>query len=167
MKIRTELVQDHAVVQAINEAAFETPAEAKLVSSLRQQANPVISLVAEIGSTVVGHIMFSPLALEGHPKAKLMGLAPMAVLPAFQRQGIGTALVQEGLKVCAQMEVGAVIVLGHPDFYPRFGFVPASVYSIGCEYDVPDDVFMAVELIPSYLKDLSGKVRYHEAFNDV
>jgi len=95
-----------------------------------------------------------------------MGLAPMAVLPAKQRQGIGTALVRAGLEECRRLSFEAVIVLGHADYYPRFGFVPASRYGLTCEYDVPDDVFMVLELSAGTLEGRSGVIRYHAAFGD-
>lgn len=88
----------------------------------------------------------------------------MAVLPSFQKQGIGSALVREGLDQCRQLGCDAVVVLGHAHYYPRFGFVPASGYGIRCEYDVPDEVFMLVELQPGSLQGLSGRVIYNEAF---
>lgn len=96
-----------------------------------------------------------------------MGLAPMAVMPAAQRRGIGSALIRSGLERCAQLGYSAVVVLGHPEYYPRFGFVPASRFGIGCEYEVPDEVFMALELEPGALTGMSGTIRYHPAFAEV
>jgi putative acetyltransferase len=96
-----------------------------------------------------------------------MGLAPMAVMPARQRQGIGSLLVLEGLKRCRGAGVAAVVVVGHAAYYPRFGFVPGSRFSIRCEYDVPDDVFLARELHDGALRGVSGTVRYHPAFASV
>ena len=93
-----------------------------------------------------------------------MGLAPMAVAPKHQRKGIGSALVRAGLDQCAQLGFGAVVVLGHPAYYPRFGFLSSTRYGIGCEYDVPEEVFMAVELQDGFLRGASGKVKYHAAF---
>ena len=94
-----------------------------------------------------------------------MGLAPMAVLPTEQRQGVGTALVREGLKRCEELGYGAVVVVGHRDYYPRFGFKPASMFNLKSEYDVPDDVFMALELTPNYFQGKSGTIYYHSAFS--
>jgi putative acetyltransferase len=96
-----------------------------------------------------------------------MGLAPMAVLPARQRQGIGSALVRDGLGRCRELGYEAVVVLGHPGYYPRFGFVPASRFGIGCEYDVPAEVFMALELVPGALRGKPGTIRYHPAFAEL
>jgi putative acetyltransferase len=162
-----ETESDHAAVRAVNEAAFESPAEADLVDALRQQARPVISLVAESGGEIVGHIMFSPISLDDDDEMVIMGLAPMAVSPANQREGIGSALVREGLARCRQIGSGAVVVLGHPQYYPRFGFVPASEFGIDSEYDVPDEVFMALEIQPGALDNIGGIARYHEAFGTI
>jgi putative acetyltransferase len=93
-----------------------------------------------------------------------MGLAPLAVTPARQRSGVGSALVRSGLEECARRGFGAVIVLGHASYYPRFGFVPASRFGIRGEYNVPDDVFMATELVPGFLAGKSGTIRYHPEF---
>jgi putative acetyltransferase len=166
MLIRTEEEKDWAAVYALNAAAFETPAEANLVDALRQQARPVVSLVAEDNQTVVGHMMFSPVSLTGHPDVKIMGLAPMAVAPNHQRKGIGSALVRAGLERCKQLGFGAVVVLGHPEYYPRFGFSPSSRFGMGCEYEVPEGVFMVMELQPGYLRHTSGTIKYHAAFSN-
>jgi putative acetyltransferase len=167
MRIRAEEPRDRAAVQAVNEAAFGQPAEARLVAALREQANSIISLVAEDEGAIVGHILFSPVALTGHPELKIMGLAPMAVTPERQRQGIGSGLVRAGLEECGKLGFGAVVVLGHPEYYPRFGFSPAARFGIGCEYDVPEEVFMAMELEPGHLRGVSGTIKYHEAFSSV
>jgi putative acetyltransferase len=163
--IRSEKEEDVAAVHALNTAAFASAAEADLVDALRQQAHPVVSLVAEDNGSMVGHILFSPIALSGHPGLRIMGLAPMAVAPARQNQGIGSALVRAGLERCRELGFGAVVVLGHPRYYPRFGFCPAARFGLRCEYDAPDEAFMAVELQPRYLRGKSGTVRYHVAFN--
>ena len=167
MLIRSEKQKDCEAVYAVNEKAFETSAEAKLVDILREQSQPVISLVCEESQDIVGHIMFSAVKLSGHPELKLMGLAPMAVAPEHQRKGFGSALVETGLEQCRQRSYTALVVLGHPRYYPRFGFSPASRFGIKCEYNVSDEVFMAVELEPRALSGKSGTVRYHPAFNNV
>jgi putative acetyltransferase len=167
MRIRPEEPTDQDAVRVINTDAFDTFAEANLVDALREQANPTVSLVAENEGKVVGHIMFSPVTLDADPAIKIMGLAPMAVTPNHQRTGIGTALVRAGLEQCELLDYAAVIVLGHPDYHPRFGFQPASIFNITSKYDVPDEAFMALELQPEALEGKSGTIHYHEAFSDL
>ncbi len=165
MLIRPEEEKDWTAVYAVNASAFETPAEADLVNALRKRAHPVVSLVAEADGLVVGHIMFSPAYLTGDPDFKVMGLAPMAVAPEYRRRGVGSALVRAGLERCKELGFSAVIVVGHPEYYPRFGFSPAAGFGIGCEYEVPEEAFMAVELQPASLTGKSGTVKYHAAFS--
>jgi len=167
MRVRPEDVTDRSAVRAVNEAAFDSSAEADLVDVLHGGSTEVISLVAERDDVVVGHILFSQVTLTGHRPLNLMGLGPMAVTPQQQRTGVGSALVREGLARCKQQGVAAVVVLGHPDYYPRFGFVPASRFSIRCEYDVPDDVFMIIELKAGALVNASGVILYDKAFASV
>lgn len=164
MHIRYETPADEPAVHAVHAAAFPTPAEADLVDELRRVATPLVSLVAIDDGSVVGCILFSPVTLAGHSELVLFGLAPMAVLPAYQRHGIGSALVHAGLERCRTLGAQAVVVLGHPDYYPRFGFVPSTRFGIECEYDVPEDVFLALELVPGALAKAKGRVRYHAAF---
>lgn len=166
-RIRPEQPADIQGTRAVNLAAFETSAEANLVDVLRERADPVVSLVADAGDAIVGHILFSPATLPGHPELRVMGLAPMAVAPARQRQGIGAALIHEGMEQCRRLGFGAIIVLGHADYYPRFGFKPASRFGLRSEYEVPDDVFMALELVQGSLKGTSGTIQYHPAFADL
>jgi putative acetyltransferase len=165
--IRSEEEKDFAAVHLVNASAFESPAEADLVDALREKTAPVVSLVAEKNKTVVGHIMFSPVSLTGHPDLKIMGLAPMAVLPVNQNKGIGAALVRAGLERCKDLGFGAVVVLGHPEYYPRFGFLPSSQFGISCEYNAPKEAFMVLELQPGYLRGSSGAIKYHAAFKSV
>jgi putative acetyltransferase len=167
MIIRIEEQADYLQIYAVNASAFETPAEANLVDVLRREAHPVISLVADDGGTIVGHIMFSPVLLSGHPDLKIIGLGPMAVVPEFQQKGIGSALIKTGIEKCKALGYGGVIVLGHSGYYPRFGFVPAVQYGISCEFDVPEEVFMVLELQQGYLEGAHGIIRYHSAFKNV
>ena len=167
MLIRAEKENDQDAVFAVNASAFETQAEATLVDVLREQAQPIVSLVAENQGNVVGHIMFSPIILSENPDLKVMGLAPMAVAPEHQRKGIGSALVWAGLEQCRHLDFVAVVVVGHTEYYPRFGFSPSSRFGIDTEYEVPEEVFMAVELEPEALSEKTGRVKYHNAFSKV
>lgn len=166
-RIRRERAADRDAVFSLNVSAFPTADEARLVDALRAGASPVVSLVAEDAGAIVGHILFSPVTLPGRADIHIMGLAPMAVVPARQRSGIGSQLVAAGLEHCRAIGATAVVVLGHPDYYPRFGFVPASRFGVTSVYDAPDDAFMAQELAPGALAGLAGTVHYHRAFNDL
>jgi len=165
MEIRAEIEQDRDAIFALNRDAFDTTIEADLVDTLRLQADPHISLVAEDGDAIIGHIMFSPATLSADAGLRILGLAPMAVVPERQREGIGGTLLRAGLEACRKLDYRAVFVLGHPRYYPRFGFVPASRYGISSNYDVPDEAFMALELVPGVLNDKAGKMHYHRAFD--
>ncbi len=165
--IRAETAEDIPEVRRVNELAFGQPNEAALVDRLRAAAPTYISLVAVKDGQVVGHIFFSPVTMEAEDSAAaILGLAPMAVLPGYQKQGIGSQLVREGLRECGRIGCGAVVVLGHPEYYPRFGFVPASQKGLRCEYEVPDDVFMVTELKPGALSR-RGLLRYRPEFGDI
>jgi putative acetyltransferase len=164
--IREERQGDVEHIRAVNLAAFETTTEADLVNALRERATQLVSLVAEDDAKIIGHILFSPVTLANEPGLILMGLGPMAVVPSRQRQGVGSSLVREGLERCRQLNAAAVLVLGHPEYYPRFGFSPASRLSLRSEYDVPDEVFMVRELRDGALSGLSGTIRYHPIFGD-
>lgn len=138
-----------------------------MVDLLREQAEPLVSLIAEESGKGVGHVLFSPASLHEHPDLNIMGLAPMAVLPDHQCKGAGFMLVQQGLEQCRKLGVEAVIVLGHPDYYPRFGFRPASYYGIDSDYEVPDEAFMVLELLPGALYGKSGRAEFHPVFKQL
>jgi putative acetyltransferase len=168
ISIRDETPGDYAEVYRVNALAFGQEGEAALVERLRG-ACPHISLVAVEDGRVVGHIFFSPVTVESEGGAafEAVGLAPMAVLPEFQNQGVGSGLVRRGLEECARRGHELVFVLGHPDYYPRFGFTKAAAKGISCEYPAPDEAFMVLELKPGALAGRTGMVRYRPEFAEV
>jgi putative acetyltransferase len=167
LTIRPEAPTDHEAIRTVNRLAFGRDAEAGLVDALRAAAQPFLSLVALENADIVGHIAFSPVAIHGDgPPMPALALGPMAVLPDMQRRGIGSRLVLEGLAACQAARHLVVVVVGHPAFYSRFGFVQAVPRGLRCEYDVPDEAFMVAELAPGALHG-GGLVRYHPAFGQV
>lgn len=165
--IRPEQPNDIPAVRAINEAAFGQPTEGAIVDSLRTACPDTVSLVAVNDGQVVGHIFFSPVFASGERgTVQGMGLAPMAVLPERQRQGIGTLLVRAGIQILRERSCPFIIVLGHPEYYPRFGFHPASQYGLSCQWDgVPDEAFMVLILDEEAMAGVSGTARYREEFD--
>lgn len=162
--IRDERPGDEAAVRAVVAAAFGSPDEADLVDLLRARGEVVLALVAEIDGAVVGHVLFSPLPVAGPGRTiEAVALAPLAVAPARQRTGVGAALVRAGHARLAAMGVPAVVVLGHPDYYPRFGFRASLAEGLVAPFSGP--AFMAVELVPGALAAAAGhRVRYASAF---
>jgi putative acetyltransferase len=167
LKIRPETPEDEVAIRHVNEDAFGQKEEGELIEKLRNRGVLTLSLVAVQDNEIVGHIVFSPVKVESESsRFEAIALAPMAVLPAYQRKGIGSQMVRAGLEECRRLGQEIVVVLGHPDYYPRFGFVPASTYAIECEYDVPSEVFMTLELRPGALSGRSGTVKYQPEFNE-
>ena len=165
--IRVETPEDYAAVRRVNTLAFGGEGEAALVDKLRA-ATPHISLVAVEDSQVIGHIFFSPATVESDPADfAAVALAPMAVLPEYQNRGVGSRLVRRGLEECKSQGHDVVFVLGHPDYYPRFGFSPAKAKGIRCEFPAPDEAFMVVELRPGALGGRTGLLRYRPEFAEV
>jgi putative acetyltransferase len=165
VEIRFEQEADHAAVHEVQRAAFGGPAEARLVAELRDHAHPTISLVAVSEKHVVGHILFSPVTIEGvSGPVPPLGLAPVGVLPHLQRDGIGIRLVEAGLAECRSLGSPFVVVLGHITYYPRFGFEPAFPHGLRSVYPSPPEAFMVLELTPGALETAEGTVHYHEAF---
>ena len=164
--IRREDALDADAVRLVNERAFNQSSEAVLVDALRGVAG-AISLVAALDARIVGHILFTPVQVGVEPAVPAIGLAPMAVMPAYQRQGIGSQLVRAGLDACRSQGHGVVVVVGHPTFYPRFGFVRASTAGLEYEHPVPPEAFMVLELQPGALAQMRGVVRYRPEFSDV
>lgn len=167
IEIRFERKSDMLQVRAINEQAFEQPYEAEIVDQLRQNCSDALSLVADDGNHVVGHILFTPVVIEDQAENMPgMGLAPMAVLPQRQRQGIGSQLVRKGLNILQDRGCPFVVVLGHPDFYPKFGFEPACQYNITCQWHgVADQAFMILVFDKSAIQDVKGIARYRSEFD--
>jgi putative acetyltransferase len=159
LTIREERPDDAAAVRAVNLAAFDGPFEAELVDRLRADGEVVVSLVAEQDGEVAEHIQFCRVRIG---EIKAVSLSPMAVLPARQRRGIGSALVRRGLELCRERGERIAVVLGHADYYPRFGF--SADKALPLEGWAPGAVWMALELTPGSLTGLSGKVLYPKAF---
>jgi putative acetyltransferase len=166
MTIREEQPHDVAAIREINLRAFDTSAEADIVDLLRQRCAERLSLVAQLGDQLVGHILFTPaMAQAGAQPIKGMALAPLAVLPLYQQQGIGSALVRCGVEMVRAAGYPFLIVLGHPRYYPRFGFERASAYGLKSEYSgVPEEAFMIMVFEPEIVKLAFGEVRYQPEF---
>jgi putative acetyltransferase len=163
--VRPEAPADGDALRQVNTAAFGRPEEARLVDALRERARLYLGLVAIVDGAIAGHIAFTHATLHGDAADwDIAALGPMAVRPALQRSGIGSALVREGLEACRRLGHDLVVVVGHPGFYPRFGFVPARPRGITCEFAVPDDVFMVAELTPGARRGRRGVVRYAPEF---
>jgi putative acetyltransferase len=161
--VRPEAITDHAAIRQVNGLAFGGEDEARLVDALRDSGHVRTSLVAEADGVVVGHILFSDLPIMTQ-KGEVMGLslAPLAVVPSHQRRGIGSMLAREGLRVCRDAGHRVVVVLGHPEFYPRFGFSANMGEPLKSPYSGP--AFMALELVPGALRGIEGEVRYPPPF---
>lgn len=168
MNIRNEQSHDITQIESLNTTVFETAAEAKLVNALRDSGCEYISLVAETNNKIIGHILFTPVELSNSEnKVKIMGLAPMAVLNEYQNKGIGTQLIKAGLAQCKTLSYEAVVVLGYPAYYSKFGFESSTDFGIKSEYDVPAEAFMVLELKAGVLKDHKGIIKYHHAFSEL
>ena len=163
--IRPGTAEDMEAIVGVHFAAFPTDAEARLVQALCVGGKAVVSLVAGVAGTIVGHVLFTPVWIDSEPGSSLgVGLAPLAVLPAQQRRGIGGRLVEAGLEACRRAGLGFAVVLGEPDYYGRFGFRHARTRGLGNEYGV-DEAFMVLELRPGALAGVSGVVRYSSEFD--
>jgi len=167
LTIRPEAPGDIESVRYVNEQAFGQEAEAEIVDKLRKRGVLTLSLVAVQENEVVGHIAFSPVVVESeHSSFQVIALAPMAVLPAYQRKGIGSQMVRAGLAECRRLGHEVVVVLGHPDYYPRFGFIPARPRGINCEFEVPEEAWMLLELREGVLTGRQGIVKFQPEFKE-
>jgi putative acetyltransferase len=165
--IRPETAEDYAAIREVNLLAFGQEIEPRLVEALRESPDfiPGLSLVAVEGSQVVGHILFSPVVIETKDgSVPALTLAPLAVRPEFQNQGIGSQLVRRGIERCRTLGHRIVVVVGHPTYYPRFGFSPARARGLEAPFPVPDEAFMVLELAPGALDGVAGVVRYSPPF---
>lgn len=166
VKIRRERAEDHVAVRDVLIEAFGQPDEADLVEALRQGCDDLVSLVATDVDRIVGHILFTPAIIETTGGCMVgMGLAPMAVRPEHQRQGLGQRLVREGIEALKRRQCPFVVVLGHPDYYPRFGFQPASRFGVVCPWEVPDEAFLILLLDDARMADVKGVARYRPEFD--
>jgi putative acetyltransferase len=168
MIIRPEEPPDIAAIRLVNEQAFGGSAEANAIDLLRERGAATLSLVAVIDDQVVGHLFFSPITIESPDRSwPGVGLAPLSVLPDYQRQGIGTALMNAGLEECRRLGCERSIVLGHPDYYPRFGFERASQHNVRFEFEAPDEACLILALKPGALDGVSGVAKYQPEWNGV
>lgn len=165
IEIRGEKPEDMPAIHALNRRAFGQEQEARIVDALRRNGAARLSLVATLDGRVVGHIMYSPATIAGALEGAALG--PMAVLPEYQRKGIGSRLVSAGIEQLRSEGCPYIIVLGHAGYYPRFGFRPASTRGVTCEWDVPDDVFMLLVLDEARMQGVTGTARYREEFSTV
>lgn len=168
--IRPETKEDFPAITQIIDAAFGQSSEGRLVENLRRNKKFItrLSLVALYRHERVGHVLFFPIMINNQrSEYESLALAPVAVLPERQRMGVGFALIRQGLTACREEGFRSVIVLGHPEYYPRFGFQKASRWKISAPFDVPDEAFMAIELEKDALRNIQGVVQYPEEFNHV
>jgi len=167
ISVRLERPEDVGKVRALNESVFETPTEANIVDALRQNCPDVLSLVAQEDGYILGHIMFSQAVIDCSGRKVIgMGLAPMAVLSGRQGQGVGSQLVKSGIDILQERNCPFIIVLGHPRYYPRFGFELASQYGLSPQWDgVPDEAFMVMIMDPEALDGVSGVAKYRDEFD--
>lgn len=168
--IRPELPDDAPAIFEVHLQAFAQDGESRLVNALRDDGdiNPELSLVAVHGSRIIGHILFCPIRIiSGSVETPALALAPLGVHQDFQYRGIGGSLIEAGLDECRRLGHRIVIVVGHPSYYPRFGFTAAKNSGISAPFPCPDDVFMALPLRSGALDGVRGIVRYPVAFDTV
>jgi putative acetyltransferase len=166
LEIRAEQPGDLPAIHEVERLAFGRDGEANLVDTLRRAGGLPVSGVALREGAVVGHIAFSPATVEsGDPAVQVLALGPLAVIPSLQRQGIGAALMHWGLAECRRQGHRLVFLLGHPEYYPRFGFQPAGRLGFECPFPAPPEVFMVAELQPGALRGCRGKLRHRPEFD--
>jgi putative acetyltransferase len=164
--IREEHTRDSAAIHSVNTRAFGRSQEADLVDTLRRNDGVLLSLVATLDGRVLAYLLYSPVTVGvGDAGVTGAGLGPMAVLPEYQRRGIGRRLIEFGNLRLKKTGCPFIVVLGHPAYYPRFGFTPANRRGIECEWDVPDDAFMVLILDKATMKGVFGSARYRTEFS--
>ncbi len=166
--IREEKEKDYKAIYEVTRIAFGQENESRLIDRIRISGNfvPQLSLVAEIDNKVVGHILLSRIRIISSNIFETLALSPMSVIPELQNLGIGSELVKKALKKAKELGFDSIIVIGHKDFYPRFGFKRASRWKIKCSFNVSDESFMAIELTDNALKSKAGTVQYPDEFID-
>lgn len=170
VEIRQEMAKDYPAVYALNLAAFGRKDEARLADRLRlsEAFIPELSLVATIDNKIVGYILFTRISIvDRETETASLSLAPMAVLPGMQRQGIGTQLMLYGLNRAKESGFKSVIVLGHEKYYPKFGFMPTTKWHIEPPFNIPENAFMGLELVDNGLKGVTGIVKYSKEFSNI
>ena len=165
MLIRSEAPADIIPIDNLLKTVFDTEAEAELVMRLRENGKRTLSLVAcNDDGELVGHLFFSPVMLDGEDH-NWQGLAPMAIKPEYQRQGVGQAMLEEAKQTLAELGYPVIVVLGHPEYYPKAGFVPAAPQGIQCPWPVPEEAFMVLEVVSGAIDGKTGMISYSEEFN--
>jgi putative acetyltransferase len=165
IRIRGELPEDINAIRSVNIQAFDRTEEADAIDKLRENCSDLLSLVAVRQNEILGHILFSPVMIESEDRTtRGMGLAPVAVRPEYQRQGIGSELIRAGIAVLEARRCPLIIVLGHPQYYPRFGFERASLHGIRSEWQVPDEAFMILILDELETRNIAGVAKYRPEF---
>jgi putative acetyltransferase len=164
IRIRPERVEEHGAIREIVRAAFGQEDEAVLVDALRRESEyvPGLSLVAQSGDHIVGQILFTRLHIGPDEPPPFLALAPIAVRPDCQKRGIGSALVRNGIELSRRLGFRGIVVVGHPEYYPKFGFLPARSFGLECPFPVPDEAFLALELVPGSFP--TGGIRYARPF---
>ena len=168
IEIRSEIKEDLKAIYDLNKEAFGQPNESNLIDLLRLGESFIseLSLVAIIENKIVGHILFTKIKIINSNNLEFdsLALAPMAVAKKLQKQGIGSNLILAGLKKAKELGYKSVIVLGHKDYYPKFGFESTKKWNIKAPFDVPEEVFMGIELVQNAFKGISGIVKYPKEF---
>jgi putative acetyltransferase len=168
LNVRDERPDDIEAIRALNLAAFGRVQEGALVDALRANGGISLSLVATIGEKVAGHILYSPVSIIRNGKEMVgAGLGPMAVLPEHQRKGIGAELIRAGNEELKKHGCPFIVVLGHPEYYPRFGFRPAGAHGVHCQWNLPDNVFMILFLDESRMKGIESLAKYRPEFSEL